>query len=604
MKRIIRIKQFSGGIALVLAGLLAGYVVFSNGHAPSPTDTHDHAETAEEAEIEYWTCSMHPQIREDQPGTCPICAMALIPVYKEEQEAGEYSMAMSEAAMKLARIQTSLVVRDVPEKNIRLPGRIEVDERRITNVTAHFPGRIRTLNVDFTGAPIRKGAPMATIYSPELVSTQRELIEALRRKDQFPGLVESARQKLRQWELSEQQIREIEQRGAVQTDIDILSPVDGFVLARNISREQHVEEGTILFEVADLAYVWAVFEAYEEDIEWIAAGDTVTFQMRSQPGTITSATIDYIDPVINPKSRTIRMRADIENSDARLKPEMLLSGEVTARMAEEKLMVPASAVLWTGPRSILFVMDPEADQPFFEAREITLGQRSGDFFVIEEGVYEGEEVVSHGAFRVDSAFQLADRLSMMNREPGKGVVPVHDHGPADAMAEHDHDEMAMAEEPPDLSREVDAGFRKEFTALVRDYLVLKDALVASDLAEAKNAGSNFIQTLASIGQHRMTGDAHMAWMTIYNNIESHGKPIADRNDLEQVRNDFRFLSDILIDALITLGADDDFYHQYCPMAFANQGGHWISDVPDIRNPYLPETMLRCGEVKNSIAPRE
>ncbi len=601
MNKIQGFKKFSTGIALVLAGLVAGYVLFSGGHDHGVTECPDHAEAADEAEIAYWTCSMHPQIREDQPGSCPICAMALIPKYKEERTADDYSMAMSEAAVQLARIQTSPVIRGVPEKNIRLPGRIKVDERRITNVTAHFPGRIRTLHVDFTGAPIRKGEPMATIYSPELVGAQRELIEALNRRDRLPGMVEAARQKLRQWDLSEKQIADIEQRGVVETDIDILSPVDGFVLARNVSREQHVAEGTILYEVADLAYVWAVFEAYEEDIQWIAAGDTVRFRMRAQPGTITSATIDYIDPVMNPKSRTIGLRADIENNGTRLKPDMLLSGQISARLAEEKLMVPAGAVLWTGPRSIVFVMDKEADQPVFEAREVTLGQRSGDFFVVEEGVYEGEEVVSNGAFRVDSAFQLADRFSMMNREPGRGVVPVHDHGPADAAGVHDHDDLAVADDPADLKREVDAQFRGEFTALIHDYLVLKDALVASSLEAAKNAGGDFMQTLGAIGEHRMRGDAHMAWMSIYSNIESHGGPIADRNDLEQVRNDFRFLSDVIIDAVKTLGADDDFYHLFCPMAFGDEGGHWISDVPDIRNPYLPETMLRCGVVREKLS---
>lgn len=608
MIRQFSTKKIPVAIALILVGLLAGYVLFSNGHDPETTETiahedeHDHEN---EDEIAYWTCSMHPQIREDGPGACPICGMDLIPAYREEREVGDYSMTMTEAAMKLARIRTTPVEKRVPEKQIRLPGRIKVDERRTTKVTAHFPGRIRDLHIDFTGAPIRKGEPMATIYSPELISAQRELLEALRRADRQPGLAESAREKLRRWELSDQQIREIEEQGEVRTDIAILSPVDGFVLARNIAREQHVAEGSILFEVADLSHVWAVFEAYADDIEWISAGDAVTFQMRSRPGEIKEATVDYIDPVMKPDSRTIGVRADIENAENALTPEMLVSGRISAKLAEEALMVPATAVLWTGPRSIVYVKDTDAEQPFFEVREVTLGPRSGDFYVIKDGVEEGEVVVYHGTFRVDSEFQLADRFSMMNRQPGEGVVPVHDHGhePAADTDDHEHEEadMDMDEPAPDDLRDaVDADFREEFTDLVHEYLQLHEALFDSDLQRAGAAGEAFIQSLTDIGAHRLTGDAHMAWMGFYNDLESHAAPIGDRDDLETIRHDFRMVSDVLIDAVLALGSGIDLYKQYCPMAFDNEGAYWLNDAPEIQNPYLPETMPGCGEVTEDL----
>ena len=606
MIRKFSIKQLSFAIVLVMVGLLAGYVLFSNGHDPETTktiayeDEHDHGD---ENEIAYWTCSMHPQIREDGPGACPICGMDLIPAYREEREVGDYSMTMTEAAMNLARIRTIPVEKRVPEKQIRLPGRIKVDERRTTNVTAHFPGRIRNLHVDFTGAPIRKGEPMATIYAPELISAQRELLQALRRAERQPGLAESAREKLRRWELSERQIREIEEKGEVRTDLDILSPVDGFVLSRNIAREQHVVEGSILFEVADLSYVWAVFEAYAEDIEWISPGDAVTFRMRSRPGEIKKATVDYIDPAMKPDSRTIGVRADIENAENTLKPEMLVSGEISSKLAEEALMVPATAVLWTGPRSIVYVKDADAEQPFFEVREVTLGPRSGDFYVIKDGLEEGEDVVYHGTFRVDSEFQLADRFSMMNRQPGEGVVPVHDHGhePAEDHDAHDHEGTDMDEPAPDdLQDAVDADFREEFTSLIHEYLRLHEALFDSDPQRGAAAGEAFMQTLTDIGAHRLTGDAHMAWMAFYNDLESHGAPIGNRDDLETMRHDFRMVSDVLIDAVLSLGAGIDLYKQYCPMAFDSEGAYWLNDVPEIQNPYLSEAMPGCGEVTEEL----
>ena len=589
----------------MLVGLIAGYVLFSgvpHDHDGDPGHVHDeYCDHDDDHDGEYWTCSMHPAVRSDEPGACPICGMDLIPV-REDREFDQYTMEMSEAAVALARIRTTPVFRGTPEKKIRLPGRIQVDERRITNVTAHFPGRIRELKVDFTGAPIRKGEPMATIYSPELVTAQRELLEALRQQERFPGMVESAREKLRRWELTNEQIREIEARGEVRTDLEILSPVDGFVLARNISREQHVQEGTVLYEVADLSHVWAVFEAYEEDAGWISTGDPVSFRLRAEPGETRNAEITYIDPAVDPNRRTIRVRADLENPEMRLKPDMLAHGEIAARLPEEALMVPASAVLWTGPRSVLFVLDTEAPRPRFEAREVTLGHRSGDYYVIRDGVAEGEHAVYHGAFRVDSEFQLADRFSMMNREPGRGAPIVHDHGPPDEY--HDHDDPVIGAPPEDLQAEVPADFRAEFTGLVFEYIDIKEALVASDLENAVQAGEAFIQALESIGEHRMRGDAHMAWMVFHENLHAHVRALAGGDDLETVRSEFRFLSNILIEAITSLGADDVFYHQFCPMAFDNQGGNWVSDEEAIRNPYLPETMLRCGEVVGELQPAD
>ncbi|MEX2657204.1 MAG: efflux RND transporter periplasmic adaptor subunit [Balneolales bacterium] len=426
---------------LLLAGLFLGWLFFSG---PAGQDAHpDHEQlsqeemdqhvqethTDEEGNIVY-TCSMHPQIRENEPGNCPICGMELIPVQSDTSEVHEddYSMVMTEAAMKLGEIQTTPVIRGVPEKQIDLPGRIKVDERRLTNVTTHFPGRILDTKVDFTGAPIRKGEPMATIYSPELITAQRELLEAARQKDRNPRMYESAKQKFRLWEFPDEQIDEVESRGGIQREIEILSPVNGIVLSRNIANEQHVGEGAILYEVANLDHLWVVLEAYEEDIDWISTGDPIRFSSRSNPGQNYEATITYIDPVVDPMMRTVGIRADVENFDRKLKPDMLVRGTLRARMDSEKLMVPVSSVLWTGPRSLVFVKDSSVDVPRFEVREVELGVRAGDYYVIEEGVEEGEEVVYHGAFRIDSEMQLADRFSMMNREPGSGAVPVHDHG--------------------------------------------------------------------------------------------------------------------------------------------------------------------------------
>ncbi|NBC00541.1 MAG: efflux RND transporter periplasmic adaptor subunit, partial [Bacteroidetes bacterium] len=436
----------------LLLGLVLGLWLGSGGGSGTPDNpqnqnTHVHNGDNENAgtgeNVTTWTCSMHPAVRSDEPGSCPICGMDLIPAGETDEGTDEVTMVMTEAAMALADVQTSPVRVEVPTRQVQLPGRIAVDERRITTVTAHFDGRIRDLYVDFTGAPLRAGEAMATIYSPDLISAQRELLQALKHEERSPSAVESARRKLQLWELSEEEIQRIEESGEVQERVNLTSPVSGIVLDRKVSREQYVEEGSVLFEVADLSTVWVIFEAYEEDLDWLRTGQSIAFSMRANPGHRQEATITYIDPVINPDTRTARVRAEVRNPGGRLKPGMLVHGTVSGAGDDAKHLVPASAVLWTGPRSILYVRVPEADTPRFEAREVTLGHRAGDQYVIEDGVEEGEAVVTHGAFRIDAEMQLADRLAMMNREPGTGAVPPHNQ--ADDV-DHEHD----VPRPPDL----------------------------------------------------------------------------------------------------------------------------------------------------------
>jgi len=602
-------KQILYGTGLLLAGLVLGWLIFggSDSHDAhdqlSPEEMEQHvqeAHTDEDGET-IWTCSMHPQIRESEPGNCPICGMELIPARSQDAEAREddYSMVMTASAVRLADIQTTPVVRDTPQKELDLPGRIKVDERRITRVTTHFPGRIRDLKVDFTGAQIRKGEVMATIYSPELIAAQRELLEAARQKERNPRLYESTRQKFRLWEFTDEQIQAIEDRGTVQNELEILSPADGFVLSRNIAEEQHVMEGTVIYEVANLDHIWVVLEAYEDDVFWIRPGHEMTFRTRNNPGQQFEATVNWIDPVVDPRKRTIGVRADLANPGNQLKPDMLVRGNLHAAMDSEKLMVPASSVLWTGPRSLVYIKDTTAEVPRFEVREVELGVRAGDYYVIEEGVEEGEEVVFHGTFRIDSEMQLADRFSMMNREPGTGAVPVHDHGGMDMddMDEHDHDEMETQQEMDthDHTGVIDGAtddFREDFKALLSYYLDGKEALFESDANAVIEAFQQAIEELESIGLHRMQGDAHMRWMEQYEAIEGHLNHILEAGDLDGQRESFALLSHILIEAVNNYQVPGVVYHQYCPMEDAS----WLSRDEQIQNPYAPDTMPSCGEV--------
>lgn len=589
-------QQLIYAVGFLLAGLLIGYLLFGTASHEQQENDHQHTETSEQR-AEVWTCSMHPSVREDGPGSCPICGMDLIRASSEARE-DDYSMTMTEAAMKLANIQTVPVERRVPEKELHLPGRIKVDERRISYVTTHFEGRIRDVRIDFTGAPIRKGEVMATIYSPELISAQRELLEAARQKERNPRLYEAAKRKFKLWEFTDEQIRQIEESDEVKNEMEILSPVNGFVIARNAVNEQHVMEGSVIYEVANLDHVWVVLEAYEQDISWISNGDAVRFNTRSHPGHTFEATVSYIDPVVDGNRRTIGVRADLENTEGHLKPDMLVQAQLHGSMgADEQLMVPASAVLWTGKRSLVYVRDASADTPRFEVKEVTLGSRTGNFYVIEEGLEEDMHVVFNGAFRLDSEMQLADRFSMMNREPGSGAVPVHDHG---SMNGNDQDHVDYSEEisrdPGETMDGVSDDFKEDFESLIRQYLNGKEALFASDTEAVREAFREMMNELEAIGLHRMQGDAHMRWMEHYETIEGHLQHIIGAESIDMQREGFSALSDVLIEAVNSYGIFGVIYHQYCPMVDAN----WLSDEESIQNPYAPDSMPSCGEVIERI----
>ena len=408
------------GSLLVIAGLLAGWIIF---HRPAPTlktaetGLHEHSE----AENAIWTCAMHPQIRMEKPGQCPICGMDLIPLKTSNADIDDEAIEMSESAMKLAEVQTILVSRGSTLKEVLLYGKIQADERSLQSQAAHIPGRIEQLLVNVTGEPVRKGQLIARVYSPEMITAQKELIEALTLKDKYPEFAEAAREKLRNWKLSEGQISEIEKTGKVNTVFEIFANTSGIVLDRRVNEGDYIAKGAVLFDVADLSRVWGVFDAYESDLPWISLNQTVEFTARAIPGKIFTGKVSFIDPVINPATRTAQVRVGMNNSGLQLKPEMFINGTLhsTLKKSGEQLVIPQSAVLWTGKRSIVYVKIPDAGHPSFKMRQITLGASMKDTYAVIDGLSEGEEIVTNGTFSVDAAAQLEGKPSMMNPSGGK-----------------------------------------------------------------------------------------------------------------------------------------------------------------------------------------
>lgn len=434
IKQYLQKNKTLRAVLLIAAGLLAGWLIFG-GSSPAPHGN-SNADSAAAHQSEVWTCSMHPQIRTDRPGDCPLCGMDLIPLNPANSASGAPvppdAIQMSEEATALANIQTSVVSQKDPVKEIMLYGVIAPDERSLQSQTAHIGGRIEKLLVDFTGVAVHTGQPLVTIYSPELLTAQQELLEALKLRDTQPLLLQAAREKLRLWKLTPRQIERIESSGAVSPVIDIRSTTSGIVVNRKVSEGDYVTPGTVLFDVADLSTVWAMFDAYEMDLAFLGTGDPIRFTVQAVPGQTFSGKISFIDPILDPTTRTARVRVEIANPGLLLKPGMYANATVRARLRRygDQIVIPQSAVLWTGPRSIVYVSLPGYDTPVYRIREIELGPSLGNSYVVLSGLKDGEVIVTNGAFAIDASAQLEGKPSMMNSHPGKPAAGHAHHGMA------------------------------------------------------------------------------------------------------------------------------------------------------------------------------
>lgn len=418
MKKLFSNKYIRFSLILI-GGIILGWLFF---HSPAKNeDKHDHATEATKGTI--WTCAMHPQIRMNEPGKCPICGMDLIPLNQGGGDTTTDPLAihMTKEAAQLANVITTVVSKQNPVKDIRLYGKVQADERLLQSQVSYLPGRIEKLFVNFTGEVVRKGQTLALLYSPELVTAQQELLETVTTKSSQPVLYEAAKDKLRQWKLSESQIAAIESSGKVKTDFEVFANTSGIVSARRVNNGDYVSPGSVLFEVADLSHIWIMFDAYESDLPYLSQGQKVTFTIQALPGTNYSGNIKFIDPVLDPVTRVARVRVEISNQGGKLKPEMFATGNVNANLTKYKgkLVIPRSAVLWTGKRSVVYVKQAGSDEPIFKIRQIELGPMLGNSYVVEDGLMDGEEIVTQGAFSVDASAQLEGKPSMMNPQGGQ-----------------------------------------------------------------------------------------------------------------------------------------------------------------------------------------
>jgi Cu(I)/Ag(I) efflux system membrane fusion protein len=409
------------GLALI-GGLVAGYLIFGGNSYDGAVSEHNHNQESKSGEM--WTCSMHPQIMQPEPGDCPICGMDLIPMESETDGLAENQFKMSVNAVALANISTTKVGFSTSgDSSLKLSGTIEENEKAVATQASYFDGRIEKLFINFEGEEVRNGQRLATIYSPELVSAQQELITASSLKESQPALYTAVRNKLKLWKLTEKQIQQIEQSGQIQENFPVYANVSGTVSEIMVEAGNYVKQGSPLFKIANLNTVWAVFDAYENQVSLLKEGQNIGIVTKAYPDKKFDAKISFINPVLNSATRTVEVRAVLNNPKGELKPGMFVAGVLglTQKSEDDTIIIPESAVLWTGERSVVY-LKTDLNNPVFEMREITLGNAINGGYVVLSGLENGDEIVTNGTFTVDAAAQLQGKKSMMNHTGGKTLT--------------------------------------------------------------------------------------------------------------------------------------------------------------------------------------
>ena len=576
-------------IIAVIIGLGAGYLIFgNNSESASTMDSHDHnmETTSTSNSEEIWTCSMHPQVQQNEPGDCPLCGMDLIPLEANSSN-DPLVLEMTNEAVKLANIQTTIIGEAAGQsrKTIRLSGKVQADERLASSQVAHVPGRIEKLYVTFTGEQVSKGQKLADIYAPDLIAAQRELLESLKLQSINPDLVKAARNKLKFWKISETTIANIEASGNIQETFSLFAAASGIVTNRRVSVGDYLKQGEPLFDLMNLRNVWVIFDAYEEDLAAIKVGNKIEFTTPSLPNKVFKTRVTFIDPMINPNTRVTSIRTEVNNSNGQLKPEMFVNGVLQnslSKKSKAQITVPKSAVLWTGVRSVIYVKVPDMTIPSFQFREIEIGDALGNNYQVISGLELGEEVVTYGSFTIDAAAQLNNQASMMNKNVKVKGIDYSIH-------------------LPDFTASTPFEFKQQLADIADAYLLVKDALVATDSEQAATTAKQIMETLPKVDMTLVNGDAHIYWMEQLNALQAHGEKITTLTDVEEQRKQFDFFSQALIKTIKVFGIPDDtLYVQHCPMANNNEGADWISKEEIVQNPYFGDKMLTCGLVKTTI----
>jgi membrane fusion protein, copper/silver efflux system len=583
-----------------------------------------------------FTCPMHPQIRQPAPGRCPICGMELVPASSGAADLKEFSVKIEPAQRRLANIQTAQAESSTLQATLTTVGAIAIDESRQATIAAYIDGRLERLFADYTGVEVAKGDHLAVIYSPQLYGAQVEYVEARRASSASSGLpavrqaqealAANTRQRLREFGMTDAQITELENSGKAQSRLTIYAPQGGTVVEKLAVEGNYVKSGDPIYRIAELSTVWLMLKLFPEDATRIRFGQRVEAAIQSLPGETLIGRVAFIDPTVDPKTRSVGVRVELINVRGQLRPGDYASATITLPIGPqgkvydadlagkwispmhpqivreasgqcpicgmdlvptskygftdeplpqpESLHVPRQAVLLAGGNSIVYV---ESTPGEFEIRPVTIGPILRDKIVVLEGLKAGEEVATAGNFLIDSQMQLAGKPSLID--------------PTRAMAKSKERKGPLVFEQVAVTPiGGDAG--KNLEALHAAYFEVQKALANDNKPPASSAQALHKAALALSGTPALPAASARLVQAIAAKSEH-----LHHQDLAGARKDFKPISH----AIVTLasqvrreGAQNSFTHFYCPMV-EDGGGDWLQSGGELLNPYFGSEMLHCGE---------
>lgn len=566
-------------LGLVSAIILAFAVGrMQRGRSTPGQAVHDHTEESPApAKAAVWTCSMHPQFKLPKEGKCPICFMDLIPLESGGDDAGGLrELSVSENSARLMDIETAEVERRFVTASVRMVGKIDYDETRVSYITAWVPGRLDRLFVDYTGVPVRKGDHMVSLYSPELLSAQEELLQAIAAtkklgnsdvsivRDTTAATVVAVREKLRLWGLTPDQVRAIEEQGKADDHVTIYAPGGGIVVHKNAQEGMYVNVGTRIYTIADLSQVWVNLDAYESDLAWLRYGQQVEFTAESYPGEIFTGAISFIHPVLNQATRTVKVRVNVPNGDGRLKPGMFVRAIAQAEVATDgRVMDVALAGKWISPMHPEVVKDrpgacdvcgmplvraeslgyvgrepTEADKPLVipSSAPLLTGRRAIVYVAVpgkDKPTFEGREIVlgprAGGHYVVKHGLELGERVVT------RGSFKLDAELQIQARPSMMTPDGVSATAGPELPALVESQLRELIAAA-------KEAIEASspgdNLAKVRSAFRGLQESVAAVDRAPLSGDAARQWKEyamLLGNDCAEGASVKNASDVAALR---------------------------------------------------------------------
>ncbi|HEX9241833.1 MAG TPA: efflux RND transporter periplasmic adaptor subunit [Anaeromyxobacter sp.] len=379
---------------------------------------------------ELWQCPMHPSVVQDHPGDCPICGMRLVKV-EHGGDGGPAPEGLSGVTIdpqrqQLIGMKIAHVERGPVGGAWRTSGRVAIDETRVHHVNVKFSGFMEHVHANFVGRPVKRGEPIFSIYSPELLAAQQEFLLAIETRKRLSSaggmtadgdsLVQAARRKLELWDVPASEIDRIERTGQTTRALTFYSPASGVLTKKDVVPGMRVNAGDMPFEIVDLSRVWVLADAYESDLHLVRLGMPATLSLKAFPARTFTGRVAFIDPLLDPRTRTAKVRVEFANPSGELKPEMF--GDVVFQgAARQALRVPADAIIHSGTRSVVFVALPDGK---FQPREVQVGEGNSEWVEIASGVRSGDGVVTRANFLVDSESRLRASLDAL---PGAGAAP-------------------------------------------------------------------------------------------------------------------------------------------------------------------------------------